>query len=87
MCVRRVRAKIPPRLLLPDPFEERLQQRRKPQLIERGVKAGEVAVGEGGVQLLVARFAERRAISRGAALLPRRQMMQRDQPPRNLALA
>ena len=55
--------------LLADPFEERLELRGGAEQVDAVVEPGQLGVGPGGVQLLVAGLAERRAVFRLAALL------------------
>ena len=72
-------AEVPIRLLLADPLEERLQQRRIAKCGEVGVAARQVRVRKRGVNLLVARPAKRSAVLGLAALLARREVVLRDE--------
>ena len=80
-------AEIAIRLLLADPFEERLKLRRFAQQFDSIVKPRQFRIRPRRVQLLVAGLAERRAMLSFAAFLPGGQMMLRNQRPRDMALA
>jgi len=80
------RAKITIRFLLANPLQEGLKLGSLTQQIDAIIRAGEVGIGIGRVKLLVAGFAEWRAMLGFAALLSWSQVMQRNEAARDLAV-
>lgn len=71
--------------LLADPFEKRLEQRMGAKMIDLVELAFEGAVVEDGVDLLVARLAQRHAVLSPSASRLGLEVMECDQPTRNVA--
>jgi hypothetical protein len=87
MRTRSFRPEIPIRTPLSNPFQKWFEQRRLAQAFNAVIRPRQVRVPKRRVHLLMTRLAQRRAVLGLTALLPGLEMMLRDQPRRDSALA
>jgi hypothetical protein len=87
MRTRHRRREVPLRVLFANPLEKCLKLRRPSQRLDRPELLHQLGIRIRRVKLLMTRLAQRRPMLGLAPLLPGREMMLRDQPPRHAAPA